>query len=90
MGAKPHTKPKNLIAIVLGLAFCGSRALHATLAWTNAQGGNWSDSSNWSPNQAPGASDDAVITNSGSFTVALDVSATVNSLNLGGNSGQQT
>ena len=38
----------------------------------------------------PGTSDTAWITNNGTYTVTLDASATVNSLALGGASGQQT
>ena len=61
-----------------------------TINWTNAAGGNWSVAANWSPNQVPGSSDDAVITNAGAYTVTLNTSPTVNTLTLGGGSGQQT
>ncbi len=62
------------------------------ISW-NAGTGNWNNAANWSPAQLPAAGDDVVIGANGSnttFTVTLDVNATVNSLNLGGGSGTQT
>ncbi|MBI3879322.1 MAG: hypothetical protein HY301_04570 [Verrucomicrobia bacterium] len=67
-----------------------ARDAHATaITWTNLNGGLWSQATNWNPNQVPGISDTALITQSGTYTVTLDVAATVNSLTLGGASGQQ-
>ena len=62
----------------------------AQIVWTNTAGGNWNVAANWSPNQVPGSADDAVITASGTYTVTLNISTNVNSLALGGASGQQT
>jgi len=62
----------------------------ASIVWTNTLSGNWSDATSWNPNQIPGAADDAIITNAGSYLVTLDVPASVNSLTLGGGSGQQS
>ncbi len=62
------------------------------ITW-NAGTGTWGNAANWSPSQLPAAGDDVVIGANGSnttFTVTLDVAATVNSLNLGGGSGTQT
>jgi hypothetical protein len=68
-----------------------SRTSHATaITWTNVSGGNWSTATNWSPNQVPISTDDAFITNVGTYTVTLDASPTVNSLTLGGDGGQKT
>jgi hypothetical protein len=65
-------------------------AAHATVfVWTNHASGNWSNPTNWSPNEVPGSSDTAIITNSGAYTVTLDTSPTVASLKLGGG-GHQT
>jgi len=73
------------------LVFFMLLAVHAdTVTWTNGVGGNWSDAGSWNPNQVPGPGDDALITNSGSYVVTLDISPTVNSLVLGGGSGTQT
>jgi hypothetical protein len=74
-----------LIAITAPAA---SRA--ATISWTNTSGGNWSVAANWNPHQVPGLFDNAVITVNGSYAVTLDTSPTINSLTLGGTSGQQT
>jgi hypothetical protein len=62
----------------------------ATLIWTNTSSGNWNTAANWNPNTVPGPGDSAVITNPGSYTVTLDVNATLDRLTLGGASGTQT
>src|SRR5260370_33664435 len=79
-----------IIALLLLAAVGNFVADAATINWTNSAGGNWSVATNWSPNQVPGSSDNAVITANGSYTVTLDISPTVGSLTLGGNSGTQT
>jgi hypothetical protein len=53
------------------------------IVWVNTSGGNWSDDANWDPQHAPGASDTAIITSAGNYTVTLDVSTTVAGLVLG-------
>ena len=58
-----------------------------TIAWDNSSGGNWSDSSNWKPKQVPGTHDTAAVTNSGNYTVTLDIAANVGGLVLGANDG---
>jgi hypothetical protein len=60
------------------------------IAWTNTAGGNWSTVANWSPNQVPGAADNAVIANNGAYNVTLNGAASVNTLVVGGSSGVQT
>ncbi len=60
------------------------------IVWTNTTGGNWNAATNWSPNQVPGATDDAFITNSGTYTVTLNLASSVGTLTLGGSSGTQT
>jgi len=62
----------------------------ATITWTNSVDGNWSGTTNWSPNQVPGSSDTAVITNDGTYTVTLDVGANVAGLVVGATSGVNT
>src|ERR1022692_3075377 len=74
----------------LVLAFGSNTVRSATIVWTNAAGGNWNATNNWSPNQVPLAADNAVITNNGTYTVTLNVSASVASLTLGGTSGTQS
>ena len=62
----------------------------AAITWTNASNGSWSLAANWSPNAVPGAADDVFITNSGTYTVTMDISPTIASFTLGGVSGVQT
>ena len=78
-----------LITALILLGFTG-RATAASISWTNAAGGVWTNAVNWSPNQVPGVADIAWITNAGSFTVALPVSAQVAGLELGGGGGAPT
>ncbi|MBE0539811.1 MAG: hypothetical protein IH623_00290 [Verrucomicrobia bacterium] len=76
---------------VLLLTLAATLATHAaTLVWTNSSGGNWNLAANWEPNQVPGASDTAIITNDGTYIVTLNVDPTVAVLLLGGSSGTQT
>lgn len=44
--------------------------------------GNWSKPRNWSPTGAPAAGDDVIIGGSSTYTLTLDVPATVNSLTI--------
>ena len=81
----------NLRFAVIALgAMALASASAATIAWTNTSGGNWSEAGNWEPNQVPGDGDTALITSNGTYTVTLDVGATIASLTLGGASGTQT
>jgi len=82
----------GLIGAVTSLAvmFAAVRASAMMISWNNASGGNWGTPGNWNPAQVPGASDDAVITLAGTYTVTLDVAGTLNSLTLGGASGTQS
>jgi hypothetical protein len=65
-------------------------AQSATITWINTSGGNWSSPANWSPNQVPGATDKAVITADGNYTVSLDTPATVSELDLGSSAASTT
>ena len=60
------------------------------IAWTNTMGGNWDVAVNWNPNQVPGSSDNAYVTNAGIYTVTYNTTATVSSLTVGEDSGLQT
>ena len=62
----------------------------AQITWTNTAGGNWSSPANWSPNQLPAATDTAVITNDGNYTVTMDVSPAVAGLVVGATTGGKT
>ena len=75
---------------MLASLLLGGSGQAAQIVWTNTAGGNWNAATNWSPNQVPSPTDDAVITASGTYGVTLNTSSIVNSLALGGTSGQQT
>ncbi len=62
----------------------------AQIQWADAADGAWSAAANWSPPTVPGPGDDILITLAGTYTVFLDVDATVASLTVGGTSGTQT
>src|SRR6266851_2225789 len=43
----------------------------ATITWNNSNGGDWTTASDWTPNQVPGAGDDAEIIASGTYIVTI-------------------
>src|SRR5262245_24398728 len=78
---------RTLLLVVVFSAILPAHA--ANVFWTNTSGGVWSAATNWSPNIVPTASDNAFITNSGIYTVAIDVNVTLAGLRVGGGSGTQ-
>src|SRR5208282_1115543 len=90
MNPKTITRYSSIVFLTALWGFLISPADAATIIWTNVNGGNWSTAANWNSNQVPGSADAAIITNGGTYTVTLSTSPTVNSLTLGGGSGQQT
>src|SRR5262245_27253651 len=81
---------RSFFAVFLSFLAMQANMRGATVTWTNVNGGNWNVAANWNPNQVPGDADNAVITANGTYTVTLDMSATVTSLTLGGTTGEQT
>jgi len=77
------------VVVALAVVFASARAHAATVTWTGAVDGNWNTAGNWDVG-VPTSADDVVITLGGTYTVTLDVDATVASLVLGGASGTQT
>jgi fibronectin-binding autotransporter adhesin len=77
----------DLFFLLITLALGGNLARSATITWINTSGGNWSDAANWSPNQVPTNTDNALITTPGTYTVALDVVDQVANLTLGAGGG---
>ncbi len=75
-----------MIVAIVAVGYAGA----ADLKWIAPAGGNWSDGANWDAAAPPGATDNALITLDGTYTVTLDVDATFVSLTLGGSSGEQT
>jgi hypothetical protein len=78
------------VVAVCVLLVTAREAFAVDKSWNNPAGGNWSVAGNWTPAGAPGPSDNALITLDGSYTVTLDVDATIAGLTLGGASGTQT
>ncbi len=60
------------------------------VSWINALGGNWSVGTNWSTGTVPTPADSVEVTLPGTYTVTVDVPATVAFVNVGGASGTQT
>jgi len=58
--------------------------------WINPAGGNWNVAANWSQNRVPGPADNVVIDLDGSYTVTLNVAASVNRLIVGGGASAPT
>src|ERR1019366_5282161 len=75
------------LSAVLALLAIASAAHSATITWTNTSGGNWSATNNWSPNQVPINTDNALITTPGTYTVTLDGYGSVANLTLGAGGG---
>lgn len=100
-GLLMKTKTIHLFTVmVLGLLALDHLAHCATITWTNTSGGNWSVAANWSPNQVPANTNNALITTPGTYTVTLDLApdffnTVTNAANLtlgagGGAAGVQT
>ena len=62
----------------------------ADIVWTNAGSGNWNVAASWMPNQVPGVSDNAFITNNGIYAVTISANTSVSSIKVGGSSGTQS
>jgi hypothetical protein len=60
---------KKSLAMLGILIFLTTLSRGATLSFTNTAGGSWHLAANWSPNQVPFSSDNAMITNAGSYLV---------------------
>ena len=68
-----------LLFVSLGANF----SFATTYTWTNIAGGNWSQGANWSPTGPPTATDTAIVTNNGTYTVTINTAEAVNVLTLG-------
>jgi photosystem II stability/assembly factor-like uncharacterized protein len=86
----PRKEILFIILLTLSLLVSVQEAQALTCAWKNPVSGNFSTFSNWSScytfaggPRAPAATDDVVITKSGTYTVTLDTSTSINSLTIG-------
>ncbi len=78
----------TLVASATGLASATSAKFDVLVrppgvVWTNLQGGNWGDATNWNPARVPGPSDTASIVLPGAYVVNLNVNAHVAFLAVG-------
>ncbi|HMJ89167.1 MAG TPA: hypothetical protein VK530_05095, partial [Candidatus Acidoferrum sp.] len=67
-----------------------SAELPAAISWNGAANSSWNNPANWTPVRVPDASDVVDISSGANMPVQLDVTATVNALRLGTNSGSST
>ncbi|MFH2034971.1 MAG: FlgD immunoglobulin-like domain containing protein [Candidatus Zixiibacteriota bacterium] len=81
---KPSTLTYSLI-LVFAFILPVSMAYSADIHWINTGGGNWSTGANWSTGSAPGATDNAYIDATGTYTVVVDGDINVTIINLQGN-----
>src|SRR6202035_3150190 len=79
------------VAAVVVACLCPTRAFGQTNSTWNGGTGNWSTSTDWTPNQVPnnggGNTYNVTIDSGGADNVTLDQNATISSLTLGGGSG---
>jgi len=78
-----------LYVLLLSIIPCQMFA-QATNAWLTNTNGNWNDPTRWSLGRAPISTDSVVIAASGTYTVTMNVNATVQSLTIGGSGGTPT
>jgi hypothetical protein len=75
-------------SIIFSLALGVAHA--ANVEWISSSSGNWSVATNWSTGIVPGPDDHVIIDRNGTYTVTLNVNATIAGLELGSSiSGQQ-
>jgi hypothetical protein len=82
-----------LTAALLVLAPTAARASGCEDSWTNTAGGSWFEGANWSKKAPPTSSEEACITEAGTYTVEMaqkSSTVTVKTLTIGGASGTQT
>ncbi len=73
----------------LSVLFLPILCAQTTFTW-NGDSGNWSETTNWTPNGVPASTDDVLITAEGTYSVTMDVDVSINNLTIGGSTGIQT
>jgi hypothetical protein len=85
------TRPSAVLAFQVAWLLLATFPAHAAIrVWLNPVSGGWSEAANWSGGVVPVSSDNAYITNNGTFTVTNDTGASFATLALGGVSGTQS
>ena len=77
------------LILIIFILISSSTFAQTTYSW-NGGSGIWSVATNWTPNGVPTATDNVVITATGTYTVTLDGDSTINNLTIGGTSGVQS
>jgi hypothetical protein len=80
---------RAVFTIFFAAFFINTGISQTTHTWIGGSG-NWSDINHWDSGMVPAASDNVIITGSGTYTVTLDLDATITDISLGGSSGRQT
>ena len=80
----------SILVALVGVSFAAVPAGAASIFWANAVSGVWSDSTNWNPQQVPGASDFAFINLAGTYTVTMDEDADILRFSVGASTGTQS
>ena len=86
----PYRIGRFLKAFLFVLLCSAANLSAADVFWKASVDGDWNDPNNWLGNNVPGVNDDVFITTAGTYTVTLDVVASVRSLEVGGTSGTQS
>ena len=85
------TRPSAVLVFQVAWLLLATFPAHAAIrVWLNPVSGGWSVATNWSGGAVPVSSDDAYITNNGTFTVTNDAGASFATLTLGGVGGTQS
>lgn len=75
-----------LLTCLLFTTLQSSVLLAANITWTGSSGGDWSNSSNWSTGSVPGAGDNVTFNTSVTATMNGNLTVSIASLNVTGNS----
>ncbi|HET7435886.1 MAG TPA: kelch repeat-containing protein [Thermoanaerobaculia bacterium] len=74
----------------LGSDFAWNFQIRAPFQWINAAGGDWTNAANWDQHTVPGASDIALITLPGSYTVIANGIVNIGKVTIGGGASTPT
>ena len=81
------------LATIAVLTPSAAQAAGCQDTWKNTKGGSWFEGTNWSTKAPPTSTEEACITEPGTYTVTMTQTSstvTVKSLTVGGSSGTQT
>jgi len=83
VSAASRSSVTTILLLALFALLAAATANAATITWSNASGGAWSNAANWSPATVPGSADVAVLPAlSGAYTVTLDVNPSASQISV--------